>query len=92
MTDQFPFNKGVIRSIMGKQKESKFQPQLVALADFANGTRFKIDQVKRSGACRITDLNTEKSSYSSSIPNAWKSVRYQAGIVHRTENTSGWRG
>ena len=74
---------------MSKQKK-QFTPQLVALADFANKSRFQIEQVNAKGGCRITDLNTGKYSFSGSIPNAWKSVRYQANITDRTENTTGW--
>jgi hypothetical protein len=76
---------------MNKDKQ-EYKPTLIALAEFANKSRFQIDQVNAKGGCRITDLNTKKYSYSGSIPNAWKSVMYQAGVVHRTENTSGWKG
>ncbi len=68
----------------------KFKPHLVAVAEFANNLRFEIMQIKANGACRITDLVSGKYSHSHSIPNAWKSVRYQAGVTHRYENTTSW--
>ena len=64
--------------------------QLVALSEFANGTSFEIVQINPKGACRITSFNDKKTSYSGSIVNAWKNVRYQAGITHRYENTTSW--
>ena len=73
-------------------KQSNFKATLVAKAEFANGESFQIDQVKASGACRITDLVTGVASYSHNIPNAWKSVMFKAGIDDRTHNTSRWRG
>lgn len=79
------------KDIVHKGKQA-FTPILIGIAEFANDTRFQIDQVNAKGGCRITDLNTRKYSHSGSIPNAWKSVRYQAQVVYRTENTSGWKG
>lgn len=69
-----------------------YKPTLIGQADFANGEAFNIVQVKEGGSCKITNLNTQKFSYAGSIAKAWASIRYQARIVHRTENTSGWRG
>jgi hypothetical protein len=67
-----------------------YKTQLVALAEFANGTSYRIEQIKASGACRITDTNDGKTSYSSSIANAWKNVRYQARLNYKYENTTMW--
>jgi hypothetical protein len=72
--------------------KQKFTPILVAIAEFANGSKFMIKQIKASGACRIIDMRTDKASYSSSIPAAWRNVRYQAQILAKTQNTTGWRG
>lgn len=69
-----------------------FKPHIIGEADFANGTAFRIVQVKEGGSCKITDLNTDKYSYAGSIAKAWSSVRYQSSITQRTENTTGWRG
>ena len=73
-------------------KNKGFKPILIGLSDFANGTRFRIDQIKRGGACRITSVHDGKVSYSGSIPNAWKSVMFQADVDYHTQNTSRWRG
>lgn len=69
-----------------------YEPTLVGLAEFANGARFRIDQITAKGTCIITDDRTKATSHSGSIPKAWASVRYQARINQRTENTSGWLG
>ena len=69
-----------------------FKHTNIATATFANDEAFKIDQVKASGACRITDLNTGVQSYAHSIANAWKSVMFKARVDERTHNTSRWRG
>jgi hypothetical protein len=71
---------------------SEFKPYNIATATFANGESFKIDRVKASGACRITDTNTGTASYAHSIANAWKSVMFKARVDERTHNTSRWRG
>lgn len=68
----------------------EYKKQLVALASFANDKSYRIEQIKASGACRITDLNDGKTSHSSSIPNAWKNVRYQARVNWKFENTTMW--
>jgi hypothetical protein len=69
---------------------SQFKEVLVGRASFANGAELEIVQVKRTGACRITDLNTHKASHSHSIANAWKSVMYQGRVRPDTHNTHGW--
>lgn len=70
-------------------KKPRFQPILVAVAEFAPNGRWTIEQIKKSGACRITDKNG-KHSYARSIPNAWKNVSYQARVRPDTNNTHGW--
>jgi len=67
-----------------------FKPHLIGVYDFANGSHLRVDQVKKSGACRITNLKTRAQSYSHNIANAMKSVLFQAKVDHRTHNTSGW--
>lgn len=69
---------------------SKFQQFLIGMAEFANGTRFRIDQVKACGSCKITDLNNGNHSYAGSPAKAWSSVRYQASVRPDTHNTHGW--
>lgn len=69
---------------------SKFIPHMIGNADFANGSSFRIDQVKVDGSCRITDENTKAISYAGSIAKAWGSVRYQASVRPDTGNTHGW--
>ena len=67
-----------------------FKQHVIATACFANNLRFSITQIKASGACRITDLSDGSLSYSHSIANAWKSIKYQAGVIPRYENTTTW--
>lgn len=74
--------------MLNKAKKTPFKPILIALANFANGMKFKIEQVKRRGACRVTELNSGQESYSHTIPGAWRSIRYQAKITHKTERSS----
>jgi len=69
-----------------------YKPTLIAKAEFANGEAYQIDQVKASGACRVTDLTTKAVSYAHSVPNAWKSVMFKARLDERTNNTTRWRG
>ena len=69
---------------------AKFQPVLVGVAEFANGARFQIDQVKEGGSCKITDLRNDSHSYAGSPAKAWSSVRYQAQVRADTHNTHGW--
>jgi len=72
--------------------ELPFKPFVIGRADFANGEAFQIDQVKPTGACRITDLNTKVESFAHNVCNAWKSVMFKARLDERTQNTSRWRG
>jgi len=72
--------------------QGNYQAQMVAKAEFANGEAFQIDQVKASGACRVTDLNTKAESFAHNVPNAWKSVMFKARMDDRTNNTTKWRG
>lgn len=74
------------------KSQSSYKATLIAKAEFANGESFQIDQVKASGACRVTDLTTKVQSYAHNIPNAWKSVMFKAGVDERTSNTTRWRG
>lgn len=74
------------------KSQGNYQATLIAKAEFANGEAYQIDQVKASGACRVTDLNTMGTSYAHNIPNAWKSVMFKAGVDDRTNNTTKWRG
>lgn len=76
---------------MSKQ-QGNYQATLIAKAEFANGEAYQIDQVKASGACRVTDLTTKAVSYAHNIPNAWKSVMFKANMDERTNNTTRWRG
>ena len=71
-----------------KNGKREFEPVLVASADFANGTEFQIHQVNKRGACRITDVETKKTSYAHNFTNAWASVRYQARITWKTQRSS----
>ena len=73
--------------------EKGFKPVTVGVAEFGTGARFRIDQIKRSGACRIVNLRKEDDvSYSHSIPNAWANVRYQAKVRQDTERSDDWKG
>ena len=83
-------NNTLRQYLNSKPVEGKFIPYVVATAEFANNLRFEIAQIKANGACRITDLMTRKTSYSHSVANAWKSIRYQAGLTFRYENTTTW--
>ena len=65
----------------------QFKHVVVGGADFANGSKYQIVQIKASGACRIIDLLTGKFTYSGTIPNAWKSVCFQADLDWRTNRT-----
>ena len=69
---------------MSKRKD--FKPVFVGHASFANGTRFRLDQVNERGAIRITDQNGNQ-NYARTYANAWASVRYQARINPITERT-----
>lgn len=68
--------------------KDKFTPRLLSIAEFANGTSFRIDQVKASGACRVSDLNTNKvRNYTHSIDAAWRSIMFNAKLDGRTNRT-----
>ena len=69
-------------------KSLKFKPKLIGTATFENGMKFKIEHINLRGACRITDLITNKVSYTRNVINAWANVRYQAKIIHKTERSS----
>jgi len=69
---------------------SNFKPTFIGEASFANGSKFMIEQIKRGGSCKVTDLKTGQSSYSGSIAKAWGNVRYQAQVRPDTHNTHGW--
>lgn len=71
-----------------KDKSKGFESVLVASADFANGTKFEVHQVNKRGACRITDVETEKTSYAHNFGNAWANIRYQARITWKTQRSS----
>jgi hypothetical protein len=63
----------------------KFKPILLSVAEFANGQSFRIDRVKASGACRVTDLVTNKvRNYTHSESAAWRSIMFNAGVDGRT--------
>ncbi len=64
---------------------------LVGIAEFSNGKRLRIDQIKTSGACSITDMNTGVVQYARNIPNAWKALRFMAHVRKDTQNTTKWR-
>lgn len=66
-----------------------FQPILVGIMETAR-SKFRIDQVKAEGSCKITDMRTGNSSYAGSIAKAWSSVRYQCNIRPDTHNSHGW--
>ena len=68
----------------------EFTPILIGTVVFANGETFQVHQIKGTGACRITNLKTGDANYSHSIPNAWKSVRFQGRVLPNTDNTTGW--
>lgn len=70
------------------KKPSQFKHILLALANFANGTAFAITQIKRNGACRITELVTGTQSHSHGVANAWKSICFQADLNWRTNRTT----
>ena len=65
-----------------------FKPILIGTAVFANGTEFKIEQVNKRGACRITNTVSGTQGHSHNIANAWASVRYQARVLQHTERSS----
>ena len=69
---------------------SNFKPVLIGTALFANGAHFQIQQIKRAGSCKVTDLRTGLTSYSGSVAKAWGNVRYQAQVRPDTHNTHGW--
>ena len=72
-----------------KKPQKKFPPVLVATADFANGKKFRIEQVNARGACRVVDAITRKIlGHTHNVCNAWASVRYQAKILQHTERSS----
>jgi len=66
----------------------QYKAHTIGSAEFANGTKFRIDQVKASGACRIIDtVHGTIKNYTHDITAAWRSVRYQARVIDRTERT-----
>ncbi len=70
-------------------KQDDYVPHAIGTATFANGQSYQIDQVNTNGACRVVDLVSNKVvNYAKTIANAWKSVRYTAGINDRTERTT----
>ena len=71
---------------------NKFRAHTVGSADFANGTAYRIDQIKASGACQVVDLATNKvTNYTSSIPAAWRSVKFMARVHPKTNRTTDGR-
>lgn len=74
---------------MKKKKRKQFIPILIATADFANGKKFRIEQVNKRGACRVVDdITKEILGHTHNVCNAWASIRYQAKILHHTERSS----
>ncbi len=72
-----------------KKKRKQFIPVLIATADFANGKKFRIEQINKRGACRVVNADTlEILGHTHNICNAWASVRYQARILQHTERSS----
>jgi len=71
------------------KKKVTFIPVLIALADFANGKKFRIEQVNKRGACRVVDEVSKKiTGHTHDVPGAWRSIRYQARISQNTERSS----
>jgi hypothetical protein len=69
-----------------RNKQPKFPPILIGSANFANGRAFKVHQVNKRGACRITDKD-DNISYAGSEAKAWASVRYMGKVLHNTERS-----
>ena len=65
-----------------------YRAHTIGSADFANGTSFRIDQVKAKGACRVTNLRDSSINYTYTIAAAWRSVRYMARIIDKTDRSS----
>ena len=71
------------------KKYEKFQPVLLATADFANDTKFRIEQVNSNGACRVINAVTGKIlNHIHNVVKAWARVRYSAKILQNTERSS----
>lgn len=72
-------------------KKARFIPKTVATADFANGSKFRIEQINARGACAIFNITNplkHNISHAKSLENAWANVRYQAKITFKTQRSS----
>lgn len=61
---------------------------LIATADFANGARFSIFEIKAGKRYAIRDDRTGEVSYAGTAEKAWSSVRYMARVSHKTERSA----
>lgn len=66
---------------------NKYVPRFIGMAEFANGTKFQLDQVNAKGAVKIIDLNSGSVSYARTYAKAWANIRYQARIHQVTERS-----
>ena len=69
-------------------KPIPYVPHMIGSAEFANGSKFRIDQIKKSGRCRVTNLINDKTNYTHNPVNAWASVRYMAKISQKSERST----
>lgn len=73
---------------MKRSANRKFETIHIGSAEFANGTKFRIDQINKKGRCRVTNLANSNANHAHNEANAWASVRYMAKISQRSERST----